>query len=217
LKLFAALPAYERDRAFRASERFHLDPAEWYQRPPTPPCLRALAAAVLSDQAIVIDYESWAHRRLRVVEPLGLVLKAGAWYMVGRHRRRKAIYRVEAIHTIRILEDRKVQRRNFNLARAWRQEVARFELSLRRARATIRMHESAMSRLGRLGADAAEAVRAAPPDAQGWRTATIWIESVPHAAGLLLGFDSHVEVLSPAALRRELTTRAARIVELYSN
>jgi len=39
---------------------------------------------------------------------------------------------------------------------------------------------------------------------------------VPHAAGLLLGFDTHIEVLSPAALRRELATRAARVASLYS-
>src|SRR5207248_6853226 len=50
-------------------------------------------------------------------------------------------------------------------------------------------------------------IRAATPDTQGWRTATIWIENVQHAAGMLLGFDSDIEVLSPAALRRELPTR----------
>jgi predicted DNA-binding transcriptional regulator YafY len=130
LKVFAALPAFERERASRASERFHLDPAEWYQRPPTPPCLRALAAAVLADQAVAIDYESWRGRRVHVVEPLGLVLKAGAWYTVARNRNRYAIYRVEGIHSVRILAKRKVQCRTFNLAQVWQQEVARFEASL---------------------------------------------------------------------------------------
>ena len=216
LKMFAALPPLERERASRSSERFHLDPAEWYQRPGTPPCLRSLAAAVLADQAVSIDYESWQGRRVRIVEPLGLVLKAGSWYMVARNRKRYSIYRVESIHNIRILESRKVHRRNFNLAQVWQQEVSRFEASLRRAHATIRIHESALSRLSRLGADAAEAVRAAKPDAEGWRTATIWIESVPHAAGLVLGFDIAIEVLAPAALRRELATRAARTATLYS-
>ncbi len=215
LKVFAALPAFGRERALRASERFHLDPAEWYQRPATPPCLRTLAAAVLADQVVAIDYESWRSRRVRVVEPLGLVLKAGSWYMVARNRGRYAIYRVEGIHAIRILEKRKVRRGNFHLARVWQEEVARFEASLRRARATLRVRESAMSRLSRLGADAAEAIRATRPDAEGWRTASIWIESVPHAAGLLLGFDLDVEVLSPAALRRELALRARRITALY--
>jgi predicted DNA-binding transcriptional regulator YafY len=215
LKVFAALPAFQRERAIGASERFHLDAAEWYQRPSTPACLKALASAVLSDQAVAIDYESWRARKVRVIEPLGLVLKAGIWYVLARKRNRYSIYRIDGIHTIRILEKRKVQRHNFNLARVWQQEVTRFEASLRRDRATIRIHESALSRLGRLGADAAEVIRTATPDARGWRTATIWIENVQHAAGLLLGFASDVEVLSPAALRRELVTRAARIAALY--
>ena len=215
LKVFAALPAFERERAVRASERFHLDPTEWYQRPATPPCLRTLTAAVLADHVVAIDYEGWKGRKVRVVEPLGLVLKAGAWYMVARNSNRYAIYRVEGIHAIRTLEKRKVQRRNFHLARVWQQEVSRFEASLRRAPAILRIHESAMSRLSRLGADAAEAIRGARPDAEGWRTASIWIESVPHAAGLLLGFDSDIEVLSPTALRRELARRAGRIAAFY--
>jgi predicted DNA-binding transcriptional regulator YafY len=215
LKVFAALTDSGRERAVGASERFHLDPAEWYQRPATPACLKSLAAAVLADQAVAMDYESWQGRKVRVVDPLGLVLKAGAWYMVARHRKRYAIYKVESIHSIRVLQERRVQRRNFQLARVWKQEVSRFEASLRRAPATVRVHDAAMSRITRLGADTAEAIRAARPDAEGRRTATIWIESVQHAAGLLLGFDSDIEVLSPEALRRELAMRARRVVALY--
>jgi predicted DNA-binding transcriptional regulator YafY len=36
LKMLVALPAMGRERAVRVSERFHLDPAEWCQRPLTP-------------------------------------------------------------------------------------------------------------------------------------------------------------------------------------
>lgn len=215
LKVFAALPALGRERALRASERFHLDPAEWYQRPATPACLKPLAAALWADQAVEMDYESWRGRKWRVVEPLGLVLKAGTWYMVAGERKRNAIYRVESIHAIRVLPERRTQRRNFHLARVWQQEVARFEANLRRARATIRIHDAAMARVNRLGADAAEAIRAAKPDAKGWRTAIIWIESLQLAAGLLLAFDSDIEVLSPEALRRELAMRARRVAALY--
>jgi predicted DNA-binding transcriptional regulator YafY len=216
LKIFAALPTSERDRALRASERFHLDPVEWYQSSPTPACLKEVASAVLADHAIAIDYESWQSRKVRVVDPLGLVLKAGAWYMVARHRKRCSIYRLENIQSIRILPRRKVQRRSLPLAEVWQQEVARFEASLRRMRATVRINNSAMSRVNRLGANAAEAIRAAAPDRDGWRTVTIWIESVPHAAGLLLGFDSDVEVLSPEALRQEIRVRAKGLTALYS-
>lgn len=217
LKVFASLPALGRERAVRASERFYLDPAEWYQRPTIPTCLRPLAAAVWADHAVAIDYESWRGRRVRVVDPLGLVLKAGAWYMVASNRKRHAIYRVENIHTIRVLPERRVQRRNFHLARVWQEEVSRFEASLRRAPATVRVHDAAMSRISRLGAEAAEAIRAAKADSESWRTATIWIESLQHAAGLLLAFDSDIEVLSPEALRRELAMRARRVAALYQS
>ena len=215
-KVFAALPALSRERALRVSERFYLDPAEWYQRPAMPASLKPLAEAVWSDTAVAIDYESWRGRRVRVVEPLGLVLKAGAWYFVARSNKRHAIYRVEGIHSIRIIEGRKIRRRNFDLAQVWQQEVSRFESSLRRARATVRVSDSAMSRISRLGADAAEAIRTAKPDAHGRRTVSIWIESLSNAAGLLLGFDADVEVLSPAALRRELRMRAQRVTSLYA-
>jgi predicted DNA-binding transcriptional regulator YafY len=166
---------------------------------------------------VAIDYESWRGRKVRVVEPLGLVLKAGAWYIVACSRKRHAIFRVENIHSIRVLEKKNVQRRNFRLAQVWQEEVARFEASLRRAQATVRVHDAAMSRVSRLGADAAEAIRAAKPDGKGWRTATIWIESLQHAAGLLLGFDYDIEVLSPQALRRELAIRALRVTALYQS
>jgi predicted DNA-binding transcriptional regulator YafY len=73
-----------------------------------------------------------------------------------------------------------------------------------------------MSRVERLGADAAEAIRAAKPDPRGWRRATIWIESVDHAASLLLGFGTDIETLAPDELRFELAKRAACVCALYS-
>ena len=62
----------------------------------------------------------------------------------------------------------------------------------------------------------AEPLLAAAPDARGWREATVPIEGVAHAAGLLLGFADEVEVLAPAELRRELARRAARVTALYA-
>ena len=41
-------------------------------------------------------------------------------------------------------------------------------------------------------------------------------ESVHHAAGLLLGFDSEIEVQSPETSRRELTLRARRVIAMYT-
>jgi predicted DNA-binding transcriptional regulator YafY len=216
LKVLAALPRLGRERAYQASQRFHLDPADWYRRSTPPEHLRTVAAAVWAGQAVEIDYESWQARRRRVVDPLGLVLKGGTWYLVGRQGKRMSIYKLQSIRDARLLSKRYVQPRSFDLASVWKKEVSRFEASLRREKAKLRVAETAISRIDRLGADAADAIHAAKPDQNGWRHSTIWIESAHHAAGLLLGFGSEIEVLAPVELRLELAMRASRVCALYS-
>jgi predicted DNA-binding transcriptional regulator YafY len=217
-KLFAALPPSGRERASRASDCFHLDAVDWYRRAPTPPMLREVAAAVWSAHQLEIDYESWQSRRRRIVDPLGLVLKAGHWYLVARSQTRKgpSIYRLGRIHAARGRAEHFTRPSRFNLAQLWRDHVALFEASLRRERATVRVSDRALSRLDRLGADAAETIQATTPDEYGWRRAKIWIEDVNHAASLLLGFGTDVEVLAPKALRNEIARRAVSVCAMYT-
>jgi predicted DNA-binding transcriptional regulator YafY len=217
LKVLAALPLAGRQQAYRMSERFHLDSADWYRRSISPKFLRIVAAAVWAGHVVEIDYESWQARGRRIIDPLGLVLKGGTWYLVGRRQKQVSIYKLESIHDVRILSKRYVQPRNFDLASVWRKEVSRFEASLRREKAKIRVAKSAMSSVHRLGADAADAIHAAKPDQEGWRHATIWIENVHHAAGMLLGFGGEIEVLAPERLRVELAMRARCVCALYSS
>jgi len=215
LKVFAALPRSGRERAHRASECFYLDPVDWYRHATTPQHLKVVAAAAWASQSIEIDYESWRARKKRIVDPLGLVLKAGRWYLVARSKQNTSVFRLENIHGARNLLKNFVRPRSFNLADLWREEVSRFEASLRRAKATIRVSPNALSRIDRLGADAAERIQAAESDARGWREASIWIESINHAAGLLLAFSDDIEVIAPQELRVELAQRAARVCALY--
>jgi predicted DNA-binding transcriptional regulator YafY len=215
LKVLAALSKSGRERARRTGECFHLDAADWYHRPATPRHLKEIASAVWSRHAIEIDYDSWQARRVRTVEPLGLVLKAGTWYLVARRRKAARVYRLASVLAVRVLPRLFVRPRNFDLATVWADEVTRFETSRRKAMADIHVAPSAMSRVDRLGADAAESIQAARPDEDGWRRASIWIESVNHAAGLLLGFGSDIEVSSPQTLRDEIATRASRVAALY--
>ena len=215
LKVFAALPRSGRERAHRASECFYLDPVDWYRHATTPQHLKVVAAAAWASQSIEIDYESWRARKKRIVDPLGLVLKAGRWYLVARSKQNTSVFRLENIHGARNLLKNFVRPRSFNLADLWREEVSRFEASLRRAKARIRVSPNALSRIDRLGADAAERIQAVESDARGWREASIWIESINHAAGLLLAFSDDIEVIAPQELRVELAQRAARVCALY--
>lgn len=216
LKVLAALPASIRDRALRASERFHVDPAAWYQRHVMPEMLRPLAEAVWTGHSLELDYQSWKARSTRTVEPLGLVLKGGSWYMVARSpRKTHAIYKVDCVHSARILPQKVRFPRAFDLAAVWQEEVSRFEASLRKHRITVRVGPGAMSRVGELGADAAEAIQAAEPDASGCRQATFWMESITRTAGQLLALGTEIEVLAPDELREELRRTALAVAKRY--
>lgn len=217
LKLLAALPREATAGARRVADRFHLDPADWYRRPRPPAHLATIAQAVWHGHQVSIAYESWAARVRRQLDPLGLVLKAGAWYLVARCAGSLRTYALAKIESVDLLDSSFEAPPDFDLARHWHDSVRRFEASLRRESATLRVAASAHSRLDRLGADIADAVLAAPPDADGWRTAIVPIESVRHAAGLLLGFADEIEVLAPVALRERLALLAQRVTALYGN
>jgi predicted DNA-binding transcriptional regulator YafY len=215
LKLLAAVPAAAGEGAARVGDRFHLDPVSWYQRAAPPEHLPAIARAVWAQRRIVIRYESWSATVRRTVEPLGLVLKAGTWYLVARIGPDIRTYKVAKVLDLDVLADTFDPPAGFDLAAHWRGAMQRLERDLRQAEAVLRVSPSALSALDRLGADAADAVRQAPPDAAGWRQATVPIEGIDHAAGLLLGFADGVEVVAPPALRQALAGAARRVAALY--
>jgi predicted DNA-binding transcriptional regulator YafY len=215
LKLLAAVPQAAGEGAARVGDRFHLDPVDWYRRAEPPPHLPAIARAVWSQRRLVIRYESWSATVRRTVDPLGLVLKAGAWYLMARIGADIRTYKVAKVLDLDVLPDGFDHPAGFDLAAQWRESLQRFAQELRRAEAVLRVSPEALPLLDRLGADAVEAVRQAEPDAEGWRRATVPIEGVGHAAWLLLGFTDTIEVLEPPALRQALAEGARRVAALY--
>jgi predicted DNA-binding transcriptional regulator YafY len=85
LKLAAALPPELRDRAGRVRERFFLDAPGWYREADPAPFLVPLANAVWNQQRVRVLYHRWARPQdvERRLDPYGLVLKAGNWYVVA--------------------------------------------------------------------------------------------------------------------------------------
>jgi predicted DNA-binding transcriptional regulator YafY len=99
LKLLAALAPDQRDRAGRLKNRFHLDMPSWYQDAEDSPHLAAIAEAVLRDRRLKVLYRRWeAPREVeRVLDPYGLVLKSGTWYVVAATPGGIRTYRVSNI------------------------------------------------------------------------------------------------------------------------
>ena len=96
-KVLAALSPSLGEDAGRIGARFHLDPVDWYRVPEPVDHLPALARAVLDPRLVSMRYESWRSIRDWQVEPLGLVLKAGAWYVVARGGKTVRIFKVSKI------------------------------------------------------------------------------------------------------------------------
>ncbi|WP_200260554.1 WYL domain-containing protein [Streptomyces sp. HSG2] len=84
LKVSAALPPSLADAAGAAAQRFHLDAPGWFRTPDTPPLLSTVAEAVRHDRRVGVRYPSGEREVERELEPYGLVLKAGVWYLCAR-------------------------------------------------------------------------------------------------------------------------------------
>lgn len=215
LKLLAALPPELRERAARIRDRFHLDAPGWLRDDDAPQCLPDVAGAVWNQHRVRVRYER-ANRQLveRVLEPLGLVLKAGVWYLVAAvpaDGRGPRTYRLSRVHAAAVLDEPFLRPLGFDLQRHWTGYQRDYEQRIFRGTATIRLSAAGRSLLFLIGSPAARAGHAAmgEPDADGWARTTVPIESLPHAQHALMQLGEQVEVLEPAELR-ELVARSLR-------
>ena len=160
LKLLAALPADWQDEARRVSSRFHLDPRGWFQPAETVEALRQVADAVWSERQIAVTYESWTKVTERVLEPLGLVLKSGLWYMVAQHDGQPRTYRLEAIRALAVTDVTFVRPKDFDLAAYWAESTAQFEKDVYIGTAEVRASERGVKRLKELNTTYRRAIEA---------------------------------------------------------
>jgi predicted DNA-binding transcriptional regulator YafY len=215
-KVLASLAAPQRRSASEFASRFHLDPVDWYQASGQVPLLPEIARAVWDQRRLQLNYESWTGRRRRQLEPLGLVLKAGAWYLVAMLKDTARIFKVANISGLTVAADRFERPRKFDLPQFWADELRRFETALRPRLAHIRLTKLGLRRLRDLGAYAALAAdNAGPADGKGHVPVELPIESTEHAALTLLRLGAEVLVDSPPELRRRLHELARQIARLH--
>lgn len=210
-KLLAALPSHAATKAQRTRARIHFDLARWYDTTETPGHLPQLARVVWDQRRIRISYTSWTARSQREIEPLGLVLKNATWYLVGRHLGKIRTYRVSEITNIEILEDTFTVSDDFDPPAYWNASKRRFEDSLNRASATLRLSAGAGPLLANLGARAARLVR----DPLDPNVVTVPVESLERAAYEFLAFGDALEVLGPPELRARIAHLARSTAALY--
>ncbi|MGP4001990.1 helix-turn-helix transcriptional regulator, partial [Streptomyces sp. 8N706] len=243
LKVAAALLPELRDAPDTAAQRFHLDAPGWWQEPESPEWLPAVADAVWDDRRLTVRYRRGDTEVVRELEPYGLVLKAGVWYLAagvvdgpapaeaagarppggraggsGEYRVYR-VYRVDRFAAVSPGTERFVRDEEFALPAFWEERAEQFARSILRESVVVRLSEAGARQLPYVTdrTAAREAVaRAGPPDPAGRVTLTLPVESVDVAYGQLLALGPEAEVLEPPELRDRLARAAERTAALYA-
>jgi len=207
----------------------HLDMPRWFGGQEEVPCLPDLAQALRLGRKLAIRYPP-PDREPRVVGPLGLVNKAGTWYLVAHcmaHSGAGAgagagdirVFRAGRVSAARVLAEPAERPAGFELAAFWARWSAEFEASRPRLEVRLAASPGALAALGEVfGAAAAPALEAAePPGQDGWRVLTLSFEHERAAVHRLAGFGDQVEILNPPSVRAELLATAREILGRYQS
>lgn len=217
LKVLAALPAELRGRASRLVERFHLDTTGWFQAGEPVPFLADLADAVWEAERVEIDYDRGDRTVTRLLEPLGLVLKGGVWYVVGGVDGQVRTYRGSRMLRVTPTNERFERPDGFELGAFWSESSAAYERDAPRVEVTLRLPPDRLERLtGAVGAHVVNVAERLPePDPEGWIRLRLRIEWPDSAPAALLAVGSDLEVLEPVDLRERIVRHARRVLDRY--
>jgi predicted DNA-binding transcriptional regulator YafY len=215
LKLMAALPSGM--RAERVATRFHLDVTGWFRATEPVALLPTVARAVWSEHYLKIRYRQGADSNEARIAPLGLVLKAGVWYVVAQKGSSYRTYKASNILAVDSLDETFARPADFDLAAYWMRSSREYELGSYRAYATIRLSPRGRTLINLLGSyvEAAVVKSAGQPDRQGWLRCTIPVESGDFGIRELLRLGEDLQVLGPAPLRNQVKQALRRMLRNY--
>jgi len=223
LKLLAALPEPLRAQAAAVQGRFHLDPSGWENRPDEPPHLPLVVRAVWDRQRLRVTYRRWGPQDVeRVLEPLGVVLKVGNWYLVARTADgdgdgEPRTYHVGRLLAVEVLDGTFERPPGFDLAAVWERSQEGYAERVFRHWVDVRLSPQGVLLVALLGTYPAQQARdlAGPPDAEGWVTTRLPLESARFPERYLLRLGAEVEVLGPAGVRARIAGIARDLAARY--
>ncbi|SHE92735.1 Predicted DNA-binding transcriptional regulator YafY, contains an HTH and WYL domains [Marinomonas polaris DSM 16579] len=216
LKLKAALPENIRPEIDRLQSRFLLDAPNWFSDDEKVTYLPDLMTAVLEQRCVVMQYQSWKGEINRQLQPLGIVLKGGQWYLLAQVEKDVRTYRVSRIESLTLLDEVFERPKDFNLAAFWQDSLRRME--------TIQFPIIAEVRLTVLGLKimqyvcssyAVNQAQIEPMDESGWHRARFPVGESVHGCAELLRFGAELEVIGPPELRAEMEKMVSSLARLY--
>jgi len=216
LKVMRAVPEPFRPAATATSQRILVDPAGWMRAPDPVGELGVLHAAVFTDRRLRLRYRSSGQRAAseRVVDPYGLVCKAGTWYLVADSDGEPRLFRVSRVVSA-VVDEAPVRRRDgVSLAGLWASLRREVEDRPAPVQVVVRVRREWLDMFGRMCAP--HLTGPLPPASGEWTEVRLRFAAVK-AARTLLSFGGNVEVTSPAEVRADLAAVAAEVAAQYSN
>ena len=193
----------------RMRQRILVDSGGWGRAASVPEHLKRVQDAVWSDHRLRIRYRrAEAAVVVREVDPYGLVVKSGVWYVLGAVKNDIRVFRVSRIESAELLPETFKRPRSFDLARVWKERVGEFRGDEPRFTVKVRATDEALPLARRvLGS------RIVSVSARG--VITMEFPALEAARASLAGFGAALEVIDPPALRAELARVAKELLGMY--
>ena len=211
-KLRASLPADLRAPAEFAARRILVDTRGWRDPGESVACLPVLLDALWRGRRVRFVYAgSLSEPAERTVDPLGLVAKGAAWYLIAATSAGPRTYRVSRMQdAVALIDAAAPVPPEFDLASYWRDSVAEFRQALPKYEATFRVQPGVMRwakyRGWRLLEESTE---------EGGVRVRLRFDAEEEAVQFALSFGADLEVVEPDELRRRVIAAARAIPRVY--
>jgi predicted DNA-binding transcriptional regulator YafY len=153
----------------------------------------------------------------RILEPLGLVLKAGVWYLVAQADGQPRTYRVSRVSRVTTLDEIFERPERFDLAAFWTESSAAYERDTPRVEVVLRIARDRLDRLrgviGERPYDTLERLDDADPD--GWIRVRVKLDWPNEVTTQLLAVGPGCELVEPQHLRMRIAAEARQLAARY--
>jgi len=211
LKLQASLPPAGQRHAELARQRIWIDTRGWRDPGDAIAALPALLDAVWRDRRVRFVYDSaLGEAGGRIADPLGLVAKGSAWYLIAQVDAVVKTYRVSRIREPLVLDEPSARPADFDLQRYWEQSTIEFRDKLPRYYATFLVQPSVLRWARYRGWRLEEET----PEAGGVRL-RLRFDAEEEALQFALSFGDSLEVVEPDDLRTATAQAAAAVAARY--
>jgi predicted DNA-binding transcriptional regulator YafY len=212
-KLMAALPAQARMQAESIRVRLHFDPIGWRMGEEDLSMLPVVQEALARDRKLAFLYtRADGDTSPRTVDPLGIVCKQMAWYLVARAPAGMRTYRVSRMRDAVVLAMSFRRPARFNLAAYWKRSMAALQSRQQPMTATLALAPEAVRIVQgwhRVHPVTDHAASRSLPD--GWQIFAVEFDTPRYARFVALGLGADARILGPDELQSEIAAEVAKM------